>query len=184
MNRVSLVGRISNEIRYNKTPSGIDYVRFTVAVRRNVPNSTTNNADFIPVVAWRQEAKYINDYALKGALVAIEGRISVSTYQNDRQELVTSVEVLSERFTLLESKAVMDQRRQTAGVASSNSYNNSYAKQASYTSVVEDNAKEIFGPFPKPTFGVQESVSENKNLNDSTSKSEENDYFVHIDDEF
>lgn len=40
----------------------------------------TYDADFIPVVAWRQTADYVSRYMHKGSKVAVEGRIQTRTY--------------------------------------------------------------------------------------------------------
>lgn len=52
-----------------------------MAVQRDRKNENgTYDADFIPVVAWRQTADYVSRYMHKGSKVAVEGRIQTRTY--------------------------------------------------------------------------------------------------------
>ena len=101
MNKVMLVGRFVRDPETQQTTSGIKYSRFTIAVDRPFGN---NQADFIPVVAWRNQAEFVDNYLRKGALVAIEGAFSSSSYQKDGQN-VTRYEVTADRISSLESKA-------------------------------------------------------------------------------
>ena len=52
-----------------------------MAVQRTRKNANgTYDADFIPVVAWRQTADYVNRYLQKGNRVAVEGAIQTRNY--------------------------------------------------------------------------------------------------------
>ena len=50
-------------------------------------------ADFIPVVAWRQSADFVNRYLTKGSKVAVEGSMQVRSYdaQDGSKRYVTEV---------------------------------------------------------------------------------------------
>jgi len=101
MNKVLLVGRLVRDPETRTTGSGIKYSRFTIAVNRQFSDDQT---DFIPIVAWRSQADFMDAYMKKGALMSIEGRFTSSTYKNNNDETVTRYEVTADRVQSLESK--------------------------------------------------------------------------------
>lgn len=107
MNKVLIVGRLTRDPETNVTGSNIKYTRFTLAVTRPFGD---DQADFIPVVAWRSQADFIEKYMSKGSLVSVEGRFSSSTYQNQDGQNVTRYEVTADRVQALESKSQQEGR--------------------------------------------------------------------------
>ncbi|CAM9138903.1 single-stranded DNA-binding protein [Mycoplasma marinum] len=107
MNKVLLVGNLVRDPETYQTNSGIKYTRFTVAVNRTFGE---DQADFIPIVAWRQTAEFIEKYLSKGSKVSVEGRFSSSTYKNAQDETVTRYEVTADRVNSLESRAQRENR--------------------------------------------------------------------------
>ena len=107
MNKVLLIGRLVRDPETQSTGSGIKYSRFTIAVDRQFGE---NQTDFVPVVAWRSQADFVENYMKKGSLVSVEGRFTSSTYQNSEQQNVTRYEVTADRVEALESKAQTEAR--------------------------------------------------------------------------
>lgn len=60
-------------------------------------------ADFIPVVTWRQLAETCANYLRKGRLTAVEGRIQVRNYENNEGKRVYVTEVIADNVRFLES---------------------------------------------------------------------------------
>ena len=107
INRAVLVGRLTRDVEVRKTQSGISCAMFTVACDRNRKkdeNSNEPTADFISCVAWRQPADFLGQYAHKGSLVGIDGRIQTRTYEKDGQRIYMT-EVVADQVRLLESKS-------------------------------------------------------------------------------
>ena len=72
MNNVSLIGRLTADPELKTTQSGINTVRFSVAVdRQYTKQGEEKQADFINIVAWRQTAEFICKYFSKGRRIAI-----------------------------------------------------------------------------------------------------------------
>ncbi|MCK5945682.1 MAG: single-stranded DNA-binding protein [Mycoplasmataceae bacterium] len=107
MNKVLLVGRLVRDPETKTTGSGIKYSRFTIAVNRQFSD---DQADFVPIVAWRSQADFVGAYMKKGALMSIEGRFTSSTYKNNKDETVTRYEVTADRVQSLESKKASAER--------------------------------------------------------------------------
>ncbi|QSF13635.1 single-stranded DNA-binding protein [Mycoplasma sp. Mirounga ES2805-ORL] len=108
MNKVLLIGRLTNEVRSFSTPNGVKYVRGTLAVSRYQGGNEIT--DFIPFVAWREAAISIEQYSTKGTLLSIEGRFTSSRYTDKQGNIINSYEVTVENFSLLESRKQREAR--------------------------------------------------------------------------
>ena len=103
INRVVLVGRITKDPELRKTQSGTSVVSFTIACNRRVP-SQGQDADFINCVAWGKTADFMAQYAKKGALLGLEGRIQTRSYDDKDGKRVYVTEVVADSVQFLESK--------------------------------------------------------------------------------
>lgn len=105
LNRVVLIGRLTRDPELRYTPYGVAVCTYTLAVDRPFSNGQgEREADFIPIVVWRQLAETCANYLRKGRLVAVEGRIQVRSYTpegSDQKRYVT--EVVAENVRFLES---------------------------------------------------------------------------------
>ena len=103
INRVVLVGRITKDPELRKTQSGTSVVSFTIACNRRVP-SQGQDADFINCVAWNKTADFMAQYVKKGALLGLEGRIQIRSYDDKDGKRVYVTEVVADSVQFLESK--------------------------------------------------------------------------------
>ncbi|HEN0340405.1 TPA: single-stranded DNA-binding protein, partial [Streptococcus agalactiae] len=121
INNIVLVGRMTKDAELRYTPSNQAVATFSLAVNRNFKNqSGEREADFINCVIWRQQAENLANWAKKGALVGITGRIQTRNYENQQGQRVYVTEVVAESFQLLESRNSQQQTNQNGN--SSNSY--------------------------------------------------------------
>ena len=156
INRVVLVGRLTKDVEVRKTPSNLSVASFTVACDRRGSRGQDGQqqADFINCVAWRQTADFLGQYARKGALVGVDGRIQTRSYDNRDGQKVYVTEVLADSVQLLESRSQSEARIQSGGYQNSyqggfqDSYQPSYS-QPSYSQpsqpVQEDNSLDFSG---------------------------------------
>lgn len=94
MNRVIISGNLVKNPESFTTQNGISRSNFTVAVQRRHKNAEgKHDADFLPVVAWRQTADFCNKYLDKGRQVAVEGSIQTRSYdaQDGSKRYVTEI---------------------------------------------------------------------------------------------
>lgn len=104
LNRVILIGRLTRDPELRYTSSGVAVTQFTLAVDRPFSNQGgEREADFIPVVTWRQLAETCANYLRKGRLTAVEGRIQVRNYDNNEGKRVYVTEVIADNVRFLES---------------------------------------------------------------------------------
>ncbi|MBO0422681.1 single-stranded DNA-binding protein [Enterococcus plantarum] len=113
INNVVLVGRLTKEPDLRYTPGGNAVVTFTLASNRNFTNNQTGKreADFINCVIWRKPAETMANYAHKGTLLGVVGRIQTRHYENQQGQRVYVTEVVCENFQLLESRSASEQRQ-------------------------------------------------------------------------
>lgn len=104
LNRVILIGRLTKDPELRYTPAGVAVTQFTIAVDRPFTSQGgEREADFIPVVTWRQLAETCANYLRKGRLTAVEGRIQVRNYENNEGKRVYVTEVIADNVRFLES---------------------------------------------------------------------------------
>ena len=102
LNRVVLMGRITQELELKSTQSGKSVLSFTVAVEQSyAKQGEEKKADFISCVAWGNTAEFISKYFSKGRMIALEGNLRTRTYEdkNGSKHYVTEVYVDSVSFT-------------------------------------------------------------------------------------
>lgn len=104
MNNVILVGRLTRdpELKYVGSCQNA-VVDFTVAVDRNYKSKNgSNEADFIKVEAWNNNAEFCAKYLTKGRLVGIDGSIRVDKYKNEDGENRYITKVNANRIKFLD----------------------------------------------------------------------------------
>lgn len=105
INNVVLVGRLIRDPELRYTQSNQAVATFSLAVNRNFKRQNgESEADFINCVIWRQQAENLANWAKKGALIGITGRIQTRSYENQQGQRVYVTEVVAEQFQLLESR--------------------------------------------------------------------------------
>lgn len=109
INSVCLVGRLTRDPELRYTPSNVAVATFSLAVNRNFKDANgERETDFINCVIWRQQAENLANWAKKGALIGITGRIQTRSYENQQGQRVYVTEVVAENFQMLESRAARE----------------------------------------------------------------------------
>lgn len=128
-NNVNLVGRLTKDIEIKKTNSGKEVATFSLAVNDKKVNDQQVSF-FFNIVAWEQCARYLKQYASKGDLIGVNGRLTTRSYQNTRGEKVTVTEVVADDVMLL-NKASKAKQQQSSN-QNNNLFYNAYQEQKSY----------------------------------------------------
>lgn len=133
LNKVILMGRITQDLEVKQTPSGVSVLSFSVAVQRNYARQgEERQTDFINCVAWRQQAEFIGRYFGKGRMIAIEGNLRTRTYddKNGVKHYVTEVFVDNVSFTGERAEGGYQQGGYQQGGYQQNSYQQGGYNQA------------------------------------------------------
>ena len=143
INSICLVGRMTRDADLRYTPSNQAVATFTLAVNSNFKNQAgEREADFINCVIWRQQAENLANWAKKGALIGITGRIQTRNYENQQGQRVYVTEVIAESFQVLESRTARE--GQGGGYAAGGQYTagNSFGSSPQAPSATPNFARE------------------------------------------
>ncbi len=103
INRVVLVGRVSNEVDLRYTPSGAAVARFGVAVGGRPSKDGQDAVSFFTVNVWNKTAETAKQYLVKGSRIAIDGRLEQRSWTAQDGTRRSVVEIVAERFEFLSS---------------------------------------------------------------------------------
>ena len=96
LNVVALMGRLVYEPELKTTQNGTNVCSFRIAVDRSFTRQgEERKADFIDVTAWRQTAEFVSKYFQKGSMIAIEGSLQTTSYQDKNGNNRTAFEIVA-----------------------------------------------------------------------------------------
>ena len=75
MNKIFIMGRLTEDPELRKTSSGISVCRFNVAVPRPWRKDAEQETDFFTVQAWRGTAEFVSKYFSKGSKMLVTGTL-------------------------------------------------------------------------------------------------------------
>lgn len=101
INRVVLIGRLSNEVDLRYTPSGDAVAKFSLAVGGRPDKDGKDTASFFNVVVWNKTAEFCGQYLKKGDRIGIDGRLEQRSWLADDDSKRTAVEIIGERVESL-----------------------------------------------------------------------------------
>lgn len=103
LNKVILIGRLAADPELRYTQGGVAVASFPLAVERTFANQQgEKEADFIDVTVWQKLAEVVANNLQKGRLVAIDGRIQVSSYETKEGQKRRKFEVVAENVRFLD----------------------------------------------------------------------------------
>ena len=112
MNRAILMGRLTRdpEVRYSSGERSMAIARYTLAVDRGFKRgeSSEQNADFIPCVAFDKAGEFAERYFRQGMRVLVSGRIQTGSYTNKEGQKVYTTEVIIDTQEFADSKGASD----------------------------------------------------------------------------
>ena len=83
LNKVILMGRITQDVEVRQTPNGQAVLSFSVAVQRSYKDQSGQYpTDFLDCVAWGQTAEFIGRYFSKGRMIVVEGNLRKRVYED------------------------------------------------------------------------------------------------------
>lgn len=106
LNKAILMGRLTKdpELRYTSADNTA-VCSFTLAIdRRYAKQGEEKQADFIPVVAWRNTAEFCGKYFTKGMQVVVVGRIQTRTYDDAQGVKRYVTEVVADEVHFADTK--------------------------------------------------------------------------------
>lgn len=125
LNAVTLTGRLTKDPDLKFTPSGVPVSNMNLAVNRSYTNDKgEREADFFPLVVWRELAEIMANHLVKGSLIGITGKLQSRTYDNTEGKKVYVTEIVVNEFTFLDPK-----KEETPGDPKPQGYVSKYQKK-------------------------------------------------------
>ena len=104
LNKVILVGRLTQDPQLRNIPSGASVCSFGLATNRVWTDRNTNERKSSPeyhnIVLWRRLAEIASQYLSKGSLVLIEGRLQTRSWDDPSGARRQRTEIVGERMQL------------------------------------------------------------------------------------
>ena len=122
MNVVILMGRMTRDPELKFTSGGKAFANFSLAVQK-----TKDEVEFIDCTAWEKTAETIAEYFRKGNRILIQGRLSVSNYEQNGEKR-KSTKVVVNSFEFVESSGTSGNN---GGYQQQQSFNNNTKKPVS-----------------------------------------------------
>ncbi len=105
LNVVAIMGRLVADPELRTTPAGYSVCSFRIACDRSyVQQGQQRQADFIDIVAWRQQADFVSKYFRKGSMIAVEGSLQTRQYQDKQGSKRIAVEVVANNISFAGAK--------------------------------------------------------------------------------
>ena len=107
MNKIVLVGRITKNLELAKTSTGKSVCEFSIAVNRD-----KDNADFITIQVWNEQAENLVKYQSKGSQIAVEGQLRTQTFDKQDGTKGYKTYVLANHIEYLSSKKEQEETQE------------------------------------------------------------------------
>lgn len=105
LNVVAIMGRLVADPELRTTTQGHSVCSFRIACDRSyVQQGQQRQADFIDIVAWKQQADFVSKYFQKGSMIAVEGSLQTRQYQDKQGSKRTAVEVVANNINFAGAK--------------------------------------------------------------------------------
>lgn len=115
MNKCIFIGNLTKDPESQKTQSGVNVCRFSIAVNRTYTNSNgEREVDFINIVAWRGLADNCAKYLKKGSKVCVVGQLQTRTWEDSEGKKKMAVDIMAEDVEFVSPKQSTDESNKTA----------------------------------------------------------------------
>ena len=102
MNKLIIIGNLTNDPELRTTTTGLNVCSFTVAVnRRKTQANQQPEADFFRVSAWREKGENCARFLGKGKKVCVIGPVAVRTYTGNDGTTKAQLEVTADEVEFL-----------------------------------------------------------------------------------
>jgi single-strand DNA-binding protein len=99
-NQVTFIARIGKDPKFNFTPEGIAYLRFSIAVDQGKDQKPM----WLNVVCWRELAERSKELLFSGAQIFVQGRLQERTYTGKDRVEKKLLEIVASTIQLLEKR--------------------------------------------------------------------------------
>ena len=103
MNQYTIIGNLTRDPETGTTQGGVNWCRFTVAVRKKRPKEGEKDADYIQVTAWRGLGDTCAKYLAKGRKVCVIGEPKAGAWIGKDGSAKGQIEITADEVEFLSS---------------------------------------------------------------------------------
>lgn len=104
-NKVILIGNLTADPELKQTQGGLSVCSFSIAVNRRFKGENgQQNCDFIPIIAWRQQAEFVTRYFKKGQPILVCGQLQTRTWTDNQNNKRYATEVVADEVSFVGNK--------------------------------------------------------------------------------
>ena len=103
INKIFLIGNLTNNPELRQTKTGTSVARFGLAVNQRYKDASSEkkeNVCFVNIVAWNKLAEAVASYLEKGRSVFVEGRLNQNRWEQNGQKR-SKMEVVAKTIQFL-----------------------------------------------------------------------------------
>ena len=103
LNKVYILGRVTQDPELKTIPNGSSVSSFGIATNRVWKDKEGNRqeaTEFHNVVTFNRQAEILNQYAQKGTLLLVEGRLQTRSWEGQDGQKRYKTEIVAEQFQL------------------------------------------------------------------------------------
>lgn len=105
MNKAIIMGNLTRDPEMRTTQSQIPVASFCLAVERRFKTASgERQVDFLNVVAWRQQAEFVQKYFHKGSRMVVVGSIQTRSYDDRDGNKRTATEIVADEIYFGDTK--------------------------------------------------------------------------------
>ena len=101
LNIVALVGRLTKNVEIKKTNTGKSTTTITLANSLGKDKDGNERAEFHQVEVWNQSADFLYQYAKKGTLISVNGRLHSRSYDDKSGTRHYITDVIASQVSIL-----------------------------------------------------------------------------------
>jgi len=108
LNKVMLIGNVTQDPEVRTTPSGIAVTSFGLATNfiwKDQSGQRQEKVEFHNIVAWRRLAEICGQYLHKGSKIYLEGRLQTSSWDDQSGNKRYRTEVIADNMIMLDRKS-------------------------------------------------------------------------------
>ncbi len=115
LNKVFLIGRLTQEVDFRYLPSGTALAVLNLATNRIYKDrlgNTKEETEYHRIVVWGKLAELCRQYLNKGRLIFVEGRIRSRVYLDSQGNKKLSYEIVAENIKFGPKSGVMESEKE------------------------------------------------------------------------
>lgn len=115
LNKVTLIGRVTDNPQVRRTPSGESVASFSIATNstyKKKDGTQIDEAEFHNIVVWGRLAELVGQYVEKAQIICVEGKIKTRKWETKEKEKRQTTEIIADNVQFGPRKGGVAEQKQ------------------------------------------------------------------------